>query len=167
MNNLFTKLNIIVPDNILKYAKEQAPKPTDMQITRSEFDIDYNLFGTDLVEFLQVTDSKIYLVSIPCNWHMPWQKNKKTTIRIPIQSYDDSVEFLTESTKTDKDTMFNNKFRTYKVPYEYGMLYALSSEHFHTVVNYSDTVRYCIDILVDISYTEVVKYFEDRHLVSH
>jgi hypothetical protein len=166
MDTLFTKLNIVISDLILESAGQQAPNPTDMQIATIKFDIDYNLFGKDLAEFLRVVDSEIYLISIPTNWHMPWQKNKKTTIRIPIQSYNDSVEFLTESTKTDKDTMFNNKFRTYKVPYDYGMPYMLSSNHFHTVVNYSDTIRCCIDILVDMSYPDVVKYFKDRHLVS-
>jgi len=164
MNNLFTGLNFTIPDIILRSANEQVPDIINGQMSIVYFNIYRGLFGKELSEFLHFTNSEIHLVSFIGNWHMPWQKNKKTKIRIPIHSHG-SVEFLTDSPDTKKDTMIYNKYRTYNVPYEYGRPYIISNEYFHTVINYSDTIRHCIDVSVDMTYGEVVKYFKDRHLI--
>lgn len=167
MKELFTELNIILNDGVLAYAKQQAPVTMDNKMSVIDFSIGSELLGEELSQFLLITRFNIKIVSVIGNYHVPWQKNKKTTIRIPIRVYDDSVEFLTEAPKTDKDTMFNNKFRTYKIPYEYGRPYLLSTEYFHTVINYSDAIRHVIDVQVDMSYSEALAYFEDRCLVLY
>jgi hypothetical protein len=159
MNNLFTELNIVIPDTIIDSVNLLLPNYIKSNIIKTELQLDNHLFGKELSAFLIKNNCKIELSSFPANWHSPWQKNKNTIIRIPIESYNDSIEFLTESNAIDKDTMFTNKFKTYKVPYIYKKPYVLNSETYHTVINYGNNIRHCIDIKSNLSYDELLSYF--------
>jgi hypothetical protein len=159
MNNLFTELNIEISDTILASVKQLFPKHIKNNIITTELQLDNYLFGKDLSEFLIHNKCRTELISVPINWHSPWQKNENTIIRIPVEPYNDSVEFLTESTAIDKDTMFKNKFKTYKVPYAYKKLYVLNGERYHMVINYSNTIRHCIDITSTLAYDDLLSYF--------
>ena len=159
MHNLFAELNITIPDTVLDSIKPILPIHTIKQTERIDLQLDYSLFGEELSKFLIDSNSKIQLVSFPTNWHSPWQKNENTIIRIPTKVYTNSFEFVTESTATDKDTMFQNKFKTYKIPYAYKTPYVLNGEKYHIVINFDIEPRYCIDIVTDLSYNELLNYF--------
>jgi hypothetical protein len=159
MNNLFTELDIEIPDAIIDSIKPLLPNHIENNIITTELELDNSLFGKELSDFLIYNKCKIEIISIPTNWHSPWQKNKNTIIRIPVEPYDDSIEFLTEATAIDKDTMFINKFKTYKVPYIYKKPYVLNGERYHTVINYGNNIRYCIDIKSTLGYGELLSYF--------
>jgi hypothetical protein len=159
MHNLFAELNIRIPDAVLDSVNSILPTHAIKRTERIDLQLDYSLFGKELSEFLIDSNSKIQLVSFPTNWHAPWQKNENTIIRIPAESYIDSAEFFTESPATDKDTMFANKFKTYKIPYDYKTPYILNGEKYHSVINYSNKSRHCIDIVADLSYNELLDYF--------
>jgi hypothetical protein len=156
MHNLFAELNITIPDTVLNSVDPILPTNT---IKKTELQLDYSLFGKELSEFLINSNSKIQLSSFPANWHSPWQKNESTIIRIPTNVYTNSFEFVTESTATDKDTMFQNKFKTYKIPYAYKTPYVLNGEKYHIVINFDIEPRYCIDIVTDLNYNELLNYF--------
>ena len=160
MHNLFAELNIIIPDTVLNSVNLILPTHTIKNIEIAELQLDYSLFGKELSEFLINSNSKIQLSSFPANWHSPWQKNESTIIRIPTKSYTNSFEFVTESTATDKDTMFLNKFKTYKIPYAYKTPYILNGEQYHIVINFDIEPRYCIDIVTALSYNELLNYFK-------
>jgi len=159
MNNLFTELNIEIPDIIIDSIKPLLPNHIKNNIITTELQLDNYLFGKELSAFLIKNNCKIELSSFPANWHAPWQKNENTIIRIPVESYNDSVEFLTESTTIDKDTMFKNKFKTYKIPYTYKKPYVLNGDFYHSVINYGNNIRHCIDIKSSLKYNELLSYF--------
>lgn len=158
MNNLFTELDIELPDAVIDSIKLLMPTYIKNNIITTELQLDKNLFGKELSGFLFYNKCKIELVSVPTNWHSPWQKNENTIIRIPVEHYNDSIEFLTEATAIDKDTMFINKFKTYKVPYIYKKPYVLNGEFYHSVINYGNNIRHCIDIKSNLSYDELLSY---------
>lgn len=167
MKTLFTELKIKISNDVFKIVDEQAPKFVCKNINETPVHLHIDLFDKKLQDFLTTTNIKIQITSYPANWHTPWQKNKKTIIRTPIRLYEESIECFTDSTHTDKDTMFQNKFKTYNVPYIFSKPYVLTSEHFHTVVNYSNNLRHCLDIIVDMHYDNVLEYFAIRNLVEH
>jgi hypothetical protein len=159
MNNLFIELNTEIPNAVIDNIKQLLPTHIKNNIITTELHLDNYLFGKELSGFLLYNKCKIELVSVPINWHSPWQKNENTIIRIPIAPYDDSIEFLTEATAIDKDTMFTNKFKTYKVPYIYKKPYVLNGDIYHTVINYGNNIRHCINIKSSLSYNELLLYF--------
>jgi hypothetical protein len=158
MNHLLTELNIEIPDTIIDSIKPLLPNHIK-NIMKTNLVMDNYLFGKELSEFLIHNVCKIELISVPINWHSPWQKNENTIIRIPVEQYYDSIEFLTEDTAIDKDTMFINKFKTYKIPYVYKKPYVLNGERYHSVINYGNSIRHCIDIKSSLSYNELLSYF--------
>jgi hypothetical protein len=158
MNHLFTELNIEIPNTIIDSIKPLLPNQIKNIIT-TNLELDNHLFGRELSEFLIHHKCNVELISVPTLWHSPWQKNENTIIRIPLEEYYDSIEFLTEATAIDKDTMFTNKFKTYKVPYVYKKPYVLNGELYHTIINYGNNIRHCIDIKSTLRYDELLSYF--------
>jgi len=158
MNNLYTELKIVIPDTIIDSVKPLLPNHAK-HIIITDLQLDNHLFGKEISDFLNHYVCKVELISVPTNWHSPWQKNENTIIRIPVEHYNDSIEFITEATATDKDTMFINKFKTYKLPYVYKKPYVLNGELYHTVINYSNTIRHCIDIKSTLRYDDLLSYF--------
>jgi hypothetical protein len=159
MNNLFTELDIEITDAVIDSIKRLLPNHIKNNIITTELQLDNYLFGKELSNFLIYDKCKIELISVPVNWHSTWQKNENTIIRIPLEPYDDSIEFITEATDIDKDTMFINKFKTYKVPYIYKKPCVLNGGTYHTVINYGNNIRHCIDIKSNLSYDELLSYF--------
>lgn len=103
--------------------------------------------------------SKIYLISIPNNWHSGWKKLENPTIRLVLDTHCDRREFVNTAPSIDKDTLFKNKFNTYRIPHVYGIPYLLNSTNFYTIINHSSEISQSIEVVLPISYSEAADCF--------
>lgn len=161
MNNLYTELKNIIPNELLSDVVQHCPINIGRQIQISKFDSSFVYTDNKFLEFMKMPKNRVQITSFPGNWHMPWQKTTYPIIRLPIEYYTNSVEFVIDSKDEGKKSMISNDYNVYEIPYKINTAYILLPGILYTVVNFSEKPRHVIDIVSDKKYSEVADYFKD------